>query len=101
MPELDEGICEPSDVAGVKLTEVEVDLLSSVPDLLPNFHVKVFLLPEVLCVIVIDFEDPIVQEDGTEAVSFVPETGHDCMETVPERETDWPLKSSPVVQVPL
>ena len=82
-----DGICAPRDVDGENVTEVLVEFDRSVPDWLPNFHVSVFLLPLVLCVMEIVYDDPIVIEDVTDIVSFVPDTGQACIVTVPESET--------------
>ena len=35
------------------------------------------------------YDDPIVIEDVTDIVSFVPETGQACIEIVPESETEY------------
>jgi hypothetical protein len=50
VPLVADGTCDPNDVGGVQLVFVVVELESNVPDWLPNFHVSVFLLPLVLCV---------------------------------------------------
>lgn len=86
VPELALGIFAPSDVGGVNETDVAVELLRIVPDAPPNEYVSVFLLPVVLCVMLIVYAVPIVMEDATDIVSFVPETGHACIETVPDND---------------